>query len=113
MSNRDRRAFSEELREDLSHGKYTDWAADLTEDQVFVLLWAVGEFGGRAYNEEIQARTGPGPSESTVEVRLGGSLSAVRAAVGLRIMARYNSRRPLTLDELHATIREAVSNIES
>jgi hypothetical protein len=113
MSNGGVLAFSEELREDLSHGKYTDWATDLTEEQVFVLLWAVGEFGGRAYNEEIEARSGPGPSESMVKVRFSGSLSAVRAAVGLRIMARYNCRQPLTRDELNAAIRHAVANIES
>lgn len=40
--------FSDEFRAKLKLGKYSSWAEDLTEEDVRVLLWAVGEFGLRA-----------------------------------------------------------------
>jgi hypothetical protein len=40
--------FSEEFRRRLALGKYTRWAVNLTEDQLEVILWMVGEFGCRA-----------------------------------------------------------------
>src|SRR4051794_9649180 len=39
--------FSQTFRERLEIGKYTSWASDLTEERLFALLWAVGEFGER------------------------------------------------------------------
>ena len=53
-------------RRRLSLGKYTRWAADLTDEQVYGLLWLLGEFGIRTseYNlldsiqEAGRARTG-------------------------------------------------------
>jgi hypothetical protein len=53
-------------RRHLSLGKYTRWAANLSDEEMYGLLWFLGEFGIRSseYNlhEEIQqpgrARTG-------------------------------------------------------
>ncbi len=53
-------------RRRLSLGKYTRWAAELTDEQMYGLLWLLGEFGIRTseYNlldsiQEIgRARTG-------------------------------------------------------
>ena len=53
-------------RRRLSLGKYTSWAADLTDEQMYGLLWFLGEFGIRTseYNlldsiqETGRARTG-------------------------------------------------------
>ena len=41
-------AFTEAFRQKIALGKYTGWAADLTEDQLVGVLWAVGEFGRRS-----------------------------------------------------------------
>ena len=32
----------------IANGKYTGWAADLTEDQLVAVLWAIGEYGRRS-----------------------------------------------------------------
>ena len=40
--------FTGDLHRRLSLGKYTQWAADLTEDELVAVLWAVGEYGARA-----------------------------------------------------------------
>ncbi|NJO18121.1 MAG: response regulator [Thioploca sp.] len=40
--------FSEAFRSCLKYGKYVTWAANLTEEQLLVLLWLVGEYGCRA-----------------------------------------------------------------
>jgi hypothetical protein len=40
--------FSEEFRQHLVRGKYTNWASDITDNQLDFLLWYVGEFGCRA-----------------------------------------------------------------
>jgi hypothetical protein len=40
--------FSDQTRERLRLGKYTRWAANLSEAQVEALLWMIGEFGSRA-----------------------------------------------------------------
>lgn len=53
-------------RRRLSLGKYTSWAADLSDEQMYGLLWFLGEFGIRTseYNlldsiqEPGRARTG-------------------------------------------------------
>ena len=41
-------AFTDEFRRRIALGKYTGWAADLTEDQLVAVLWAVGEYGRRS-----------------------------------------------------------------
>jgi hypothetical protein len=41
--------FSEPFRQQLAQGKYTDWAAALTEEEVRCVLWLVGEFNARAF----------------------------------------------------------------
>jgi hypothetical protein len=42
--------FTNETRENLRLGKYTRWAAGLSEAQLVAILWMVGEFGYRAYH---------------------------------------------------------------
>ena len=39
--------FDMNFRMNLASGKYTRWATNLTEHQVFVLLWILGEYGYR------------------------------------------------------------------
>ena len=46
-----RRTLSNSFRRKLRRGKYTKWAADLTESEVYQVLWMVGEFGCRAQAE--------------------------------------------------------------
>ncbi len=41
-------AFTDSFRQKIALGKYTGWAADLTEDQLIGVLWAIGEFGRRS-----------------------------------------------------------------
>jgi hypothetical protein len=53
-------------RRRLSLGKYTRWAANLTDDQMYGLLWFLGEFGIRTSESNLldsiqetgRARTG-------------------------------------------------------
>ena len=53
-------------RRRLSLGKYTRWAADLTDEQMYGLLWLLGEFGIRTSESNLldsiqetgRARTG-------------------------------------------------------
>ena len=47
-STADSPAFTKAFRERIVHGKYTGWAADLTEDQLIAVLWAIGEYGCRS-----------------------------------------------------------------
>ena len=42
-------AFTREVREKLSHGKYTNWATDLDMDTLVFLLHCIGEFSVRAF----------------------------------------------------------------
>ncbi len=41
--------FSEEFRQQLTYGKYTKWAVNLTEAQLGGMLWMIGEFGYRSW----------------------------------------------------------------
>ncbi len=58
--------FSEEFRQHLVRGKYTNWARDITDNQLEFLLWQVGEFGYRAsgvldhLEERSEEATAPG-----------------------------------------------------
>jgi hypothetical protein len=53
-------------RSRLSLGKYTRWAADLSDEEIYGLLWFLGEFGIRTSNHNLvdsiqevgRARTG-------------------------------------------------------
>jgi hypothetical protein len=53
-------------RRRLNLGKYTRWAAELSEDEMYALLWLLGEFGIRTSTENLpdsirekgRARTG-------------------------------------------------------
>lgn len=40
--------FDGDLRNRLARGKYTNWAKDLTEEQLIAVLWSIGEYGCRS-----------------------------------------------------------------
>jgi hypothetical protein len=40
--------FSDEIRQHLLKGTYTEWASDISDNQLHFLLWQVGEFGYRS-----------------------------------------------------------------
>jgi len=40
--------FTPEFRDQLRLGKYSRWASNLTEAQLEVIIWMIGEFGYRA-----------------------------------------------------------------
>jgi len=42
-----KRAFSGEFYERMHYGKYAKWAKDISEDTLYSLFWAIGEWGNR------------------------------------------------------------------
>lgn len=89
--------FPGKLHERLALGKYTRWAADLTEDELTAVLWAVGEFGVRAQavNECIDRHTG--------EFLPGHGLPRARLALGQ--LARMVAGERIGLDALADEVR--------
>jgi hypothetical protein len=81
-------------RRRLSLGKYTRWAANLSDEEMYGLLWFLGEFGIRSseYNlhEDIQQ---PG-----------------RARTGLLGALGFVHGRPLTEEQAKQAIRGAYKN---
>jgi hypothetical protein len=78
-------------RDRLRTGKYTRWAANLTEEQVYGLFWLLGEFGIRTHPASLpDAITEPG-----------------RARTGLLGALGFVHGRPLTQEEAMAAIRNA------
>ncbi len=85
-----RTAYSPELQSELAHGKYTKWAADLTEAELYNLLWLVGEFGVRTPEDS------EGPVIGASHRRAGARWGIVqyvrcrRAVSFQRAIRRYN-----------------------
>lgn len=76
--------FSDEDRDRLKFGKYTWWAADLSQEHVEYVLWLVGELGMRALpvmNALKQAD--PEVAQGTLQRALQ-AIEGLRAAVILR-----------------------------
>jgi hypothetical protein len=71
--------FSDEFRARLQKGKYTQWAEHLTEEELAVVLWYVGELGLRP-------------------------LSHYRALGAVQVLKKYVRGRRLTKDEAHAIV---------
>ena len=78
-------------RRRLSGGKYMRWAANLSDDQMYGLLWLIGEFGIRASEHSFQEI-----------VRVPG-----RARTGLLGILEFVHGRPLTQEEAMKAIRNA------
>jgi len=90
--------LSEEFRKSLARGKYTDWAKDLTEEELKALLWAVGEYGYRADNvlRVLQQHLPAGP------------FSRARALLALEVLADFAHGKTITLDPLRKRVSETV-----
>ncbi len=79
--------FTATFREVLRLGKYSQWAADFTEEQIRTVLWAVGEFACR-----------------------GGGFNGThhpRQTAALEILGRMHGRNPPTFEEALKIIRDA------
>lgn len=81
-------------RERLKIGKYTRWAAELTEEEMYGLLWMLGEAGIRVQAHELE------------------NLDALknknkRARIGLVEALRYVQGAPKTLEQALDVIRDA------
>ena len=78
-------------RRHLSLGKYTRWAADLSDEEMYGLLWFLGEFGIR-----------------TSEYNLVDSIQEVgRARTGLLGALDFVHGRPITQEQAMKAIRNA------
>ena len=78
-------------RRRLSGGKYMRWAANLSDDQMYGLLWLIGEFGIRASEHSFQEI-----------IQVPG-----RARTGLLGILEFVHGRPLTQEEAMQAIRNA------
>jgi hypothetical protein len=96
--------FDEEFHRTLALFKYTKWAANLTREQLLVVLWAVGEWGGRGQPilEHLE-RHAP---------ELGSGYGYPRARVGLQVLNRMVRGEQLTGDEMSRLIEEARKEME-
>ena len=78
-------------RRHLNLGKYTRWAASLSDEEVYGLLWFLGEFGIR-----------------TSEYNLADSILEVgRARTGLLGALGFIHGRPVTQEQAMKSIRNA------
>lgn len=84
-------------REKLRLGKYTRWAANLTPDQFYALLWMVGEYGIRsspddpAISEGQQVRREAG-RKAIVEFVQGKKITLTEAKKAIRASCRHERR---------------------
>jgi hypothetical protein len=77
-----KKAFSEGFNVQLSGGKYTKWAVDMSEDTLRALLWMVGEYGIR-----VNALKEPTSIDEPDYLHLIEASENVRAKEALRIIA--------------------------
>jgi hypothetical protein len=101
-------AFSDDSRREIALGKYTNWAADLTEEQLAAVLWAVGEFGRRSQ-----------PVLDCLARHEGEFYPAggyPRARLGLKLLAAMADRKGFSVGEViervQATVREWRASLE-
>lgn len=80
--------------------KYAKWAKDLTEDQLEALLWAVGEFGHRAYEPFIALR----------QYSPQDPFAYGRALAGLQAIVDFSRERPMSLEQLLGKVRKTVQD---
>lgn len=85
-------AFRDEFRRKIAPGKYTSWAADLTEEQLEAVLWAVGEFGRRSrWVLECLDRH---------EDEFPPAYGFPRARFGLELLSSMADRNPFTVEQV-------------
>jgi hypothetical protein len=96
--------FTGKLRQWLATSKYTTWAADLTEEQLKIFLWAAGELGGRA--KVILECLG------RHEAELFPGYGYPRARVGLQVLYRMTQGDRPTGDEVTQMIEAARIKME-
>jgi len=94
------KAFSDELRSRLSRYKYASWAADLSEETVESLLWAIGESHIRLHEDFLKGCLEDVPPP----VR-------TRILVGIRIAREIVGGREVSLEDVQRRIREAVAEV--
>jgi hypothetical protein len=66
----------------MMHGKYTKWAADLSDENLRTLLWMIGEYGGRVWSYKEPEGTDEPDNLHLIEANKN-----VRATEALRIIA--------------------------
>jgi hypothetical protein len=102
----DRAIFKGDFRRGLADFKYTRWAADLTPEQLKVVMWAVGELGNRS----------PAILEclGRHERELAYGYGYPRARVALQVLTRMVTRRePVSSEEFGRMIAAAITEMES
>jgi hypothetical protein len=96
MDEHDPMAVRPEFRDRLSGGKYTRWAANVTEDELELVLWCVGEFGIRMPHQQSH-RSGHLPLEFTGSTV--GADGQLRALLALEALANAVHGEPSSLDQ--------------
>jgi len=91
--------LSEEFRERLRHGKYTDWAAELTDDQLQAVLWAVGEYG-------VRARV---PLEVLNQHSPRDPISHARAVLALETLSDFTDGRFIDVQQYFNKVQQIVA----
>ena len=90
-------AFTDEFRRRIAFGKYTGWAADLTEDQLVAVLWAVGEYGRRSqWVLECLDRHAD---------EFYPAYGLPRARLGLELLSAMADRQPFTVEQVVERVR--------
>jgi hypothetical protein len=92
--------FSETFRRTLEGGKYTSWASQLDPDQLYGLLWALGEYGYRTAADSQELRQ---ILDSAAKAGLHP-----RAHAGLRMALQFAAGDTRTIGEVQDEIRIAM-----
>jgi len=92
--------FPEPFRERIRNRKYCSWAADLTEDQLEALLWALGEYGYRADN----------PLRILHQHSPMDPIYHARAVLALEVLADFTHGKPITPHPLCERIRQVAED---
>ncbi|MBI3409727.1 MAG: hypothetical protein HY040_15410 [Planctomycetes bacterium] len=98
--------FSDEFRHGLAKGEYTNWAVDLTEEDLQSLLWTIGEYGFRA------------PLVLKLLEEHKGEIwwqdeGFARAKVALEILFHIVDGKRMSIDDVTQRIREVLAQVRS
>jgi F420-dependent methylenetetrahydromethanopterin dehydrogenase len=91
---------SEEFRVGRRTGKYNRWAAELTDDQLEAVIWAVGEYGCRSSI----------PLEVLRQHSHFDPFSHARAVLALEVLADFTRGHFIDIDQYCAKVQEAVAS---
>lgn len=92
--------FSGPLLKNISQGKYTKWAQNLTEELLLVIFSAIGEYGCRSY-EPLQALHQRVPQDP---------VSYGRALEALKVLSEFTNQKRLDMSSFEERIRQAAFN---